>query len=205
MKANSIDGTPQVPTPTISVQDFVANPEHIKNCLLINPNRTDRQFGYLDVFPGTSSADDVRNLLGEPIHIINAGAETNWYYDNNPTNVVSITIINGEVDGIGISNYDTSITLNRTIREYGCPSLVRVIDRSEHSAGNYNATVFCYPEIGVEFWFDGILIALNSSPVEIRYFKPSSLEEYIQINSEFLYIDSPVSEPVYWADVVIDK
>lgn len=201
-KINTSDRTSQPPASTISVYDFVSNSEYVKNCLLINPETTNQQADFLDVLPGISSADDVRDKLGEPIRIIDDGTETNWYYDNNPANLVSVTIINNIVDGIGVSNYDSSITLNKIVQERGCPRLIRVIDRSEHSAGNYDSTVFCYPEIGAEFWFDRTLVNLTDSPVEIRYFKPVSLEEYIQIYSDILYIDSPVSEPVFWDDVV---
>jgi hypothetical protein len=190
----------------IPVYDYISRPEHKKDCPGTNPSTILSQISYRDVYPGITSANDARDVLGEPTDIIEDGAETNWLYDNYPVDIVSVIIINNIVDRIGIDTYDISnSSLREIVEEYGCPSLIYITDRSEHSAGNYDVATFSYPDIGVEFWFDGIKLTQSSVPSEIRYFEPISVVDYVQLYKEILYIDSPMSEPVYWHEVVVDK
>lgn len=192
-----------IPTQTVSIHEFISNHESLTSCLELNPQESTQQAQYNNIYPGKTSSNDLLSLLGEPTNKLSYGSEVNWLYDKSP---VSIVVVNDVVDQIYVNNYESSaLNLKQIVEEYGCPKLIYVTDRSEHSSGKYDSTVFLYTEIGVEFWFDGTLISLSSTSRESRYFKPMSLADYIQSYKDYLYIDSPISEPVYWDDVVVGK
>lgn len=190
-------------TQTVSIHEFISNRESLAVCLELNPQESTQQAHYNNIYPGKTSGDDLLSLLGEPTNKLSYGSEANWLYDKSP---VSIVVINDLVDQIYVDNYESpALNLKQIVEEYGCPKLIYVTDRSEHSSGKYDSTVFVYTEIGVEFWFDGTSISLSSTSRESRYSKPISLADYTQLYKDFLYIDSPISEPVYWDDVVVGK
>lgn len=193
-------------SPTISVFDYVSNSEYKTECLNINQSTTFLQADFLNIYPGVTDKAIVNEILGDPKKEIVDGLETNLLYDNIEDVFLSLIIINDKVDKIYVSNINkTTPSLKEEVEKYGCPGIIRLIDRSEHSARNYDVAVFTHPEVGVEFWFDGIKVTLNSAPSEIRYFKPISLAGYIQLYNRTLYVNSPMSSPVYWHDVVIEK
>jgi hypothetical protein len=205
----------QIPTPTdraestpaISVYDYVSSSNYKKECLEINPATVRAQAGYLGMYPGITRASDMKVALGEPIRIINGIRETTWYYHNKPKNLISVSITDNIVTRITDVNYDlTNPSLKEIVQEYGCPDIIQVVDRSEHSAGNYDAITLSYPQIGVEFWFEfNNKVHLTSAPSEIRYIKPMALREYIQWYSPFLSINSPMMKPVFWEEVIGDE
>lgn len=209
-----ITPTPREPAsvtrlPTISVYEYISDPNSKKECLKINSSTITSQANFNEIYPGTTSAIDVKNLLGEPSQITDGGNETGWYYDNNPQEFFSIIIVGNIVNRINIDNFNlTHPTLKEIVENFGCPDVITLVDTSEHSSGNYNRAVFRYPEIGIEFWFeygDENKVALTNVPNEIRYIVPIKLVEYLKSSEPFLAIDSPFIKPVYWNEVVSDK
>lgn len=198
----------KVSTPTISVYDYVTDPAYKSECLDINPTTFQSPVNFLGIYPGRTTSEQVKKLLGEPSKVFATAEGFNWFYDKNENIFISTIFIGNIVDRIDVVNQDKNHpSLDEIAGELGCPNLMTLVDQSEHSDGNYNMAVFIYPEIGVEYWFEffGTKLTLESVATEIRYIKPIALEDYISSFNPFLSVNSPFIKPVFWKEIVLSK
>jgi hypothetical protein len=198
--------TPANSTPTTSVHDYVSDSDYKRECLDINPSIDHKQADFLGMYTGLTRSQSVRETFGDPDKIFTGGSETEWLYDNAAGNIFSVIIVDDTVDYITVGNLDNKLpSLREIVEKYGCPGLIEAVDTSEEPTGKYGKLLFSYPDIGIEYWFEGIKVRLADVPSETNYFVPIPLFAYIQSYSKTLYINSPTSELVVWHDVVVDK
>lgn len=189
--------------PTVSVYEYISSSDYNKGCPYTDSTVSNFQIDFMNIYPGRSSISEVKEILGQPKDEIVGGLETNLLYDNVEEIFLSIIVVNGIVDRINVDNINMIYpSLKDIVENYGCPDIILAIDTSEHSSGNYNAVIFCYPEIGVEFWFDFDNINLKSIPTKIGYIKQVELVKYIESFSYFLSINNPFMKPIDWNEVV---
>jgi len=195
---------PDLQSPSISILDFVSNPEYNKDCKKIKSSSYPDPIDFLGISPGETTEDGVISALGEPSEVSKSGEETNWFYDNRKDVFFSIIFVNKtatRIDLVNTSKYQP--TLLSIVEKYGCPSIIQALDTSEEPNGMYTRFLFSYPENGVEFWFEFGDINLASVPKEIKYFKPKTLSDYIKYWGDSFFVDSPVMKPIDWSAVVI--
>ncbi|MDQ3005567.1 MAG: hypothetical protein M3R47_09320 [Chloroflexota bacterium] len=79
-----------VPTATVDIDVLRSDPGYMAGCLELNPDVYQSQVGYRGVFPGQTSDDDVRQLLGEPLKINNL-TDISWEYDGFIVTWIQVT------------------------------------------------------------------------------------------------------------------
>ena len=196
---------PKLSTPTISVLDYVSNPEYNKECKNLNLPKYQGQLDFLGIYPGESTENFVKITVGDPTKVFSSGDEVSWYYDSREEMYFSVIFVSKIVKRINVDNMSKNDpSLFSIIEKYGCPNIIILLNTSEDQVGS-NRIVFTYSEIGVEFWYEGIHVGFTSVPREITYFKPTTLAVYVQNLEHFLFFGSSFMEPIDWNEVVISE
>ncbi len=165
------------PSPAILAKTLVADPEYLRDCMIVGSPRQHIQLDYLDIFPGQSTDENVKTLLGDPLERNHVKKIEEWVYSG-----FNIYLESNIVTSIDVyDDVQIMVSLKELISEYGCPDLIFAIDTSiDQPAGNYDLTKFIYYNNGVEFFFPDFPVSLSDVPISIGFFKAESLESYLE-------------------------
>lgn len=189
--------THNISSPTSIIETTDPFQENDNECETINPSRMEKQIDYLGIFPGKTSSQDVKLLLGSPKETGTLIGEI-WYY-----NEFSITFENSITNSIYVEgDGELLVSLEEVIKRYGCPSIIFTVDRGQEPIGDYSILEFIYPEIGIEFLFYGYPINLTDKPVSAEFFLPLSFYDYLIESGKTLY--HPIAgKIVSWSEAII--
>lgn len=180
----------------VMLATMIANPEYIRECKETFPAAGKGQVYFLKISPGLTTKEEVERELGAPLK--RSIQEVEWQY-----NAYNIYFTGNIVDVVLV--YDSNLmkaAFAKFLEDYGCPDLVYAFDKSEdHPSGHYTMTRFIYLKAGVEFAFQNYPIRLTDDPINIEYFKPQSLEEYL-VHSGYDNYSLDAAKTVSWGDAV---
>lgn len=175
---NSVPPTPY-PTP-LRMEDAYATasePNYLLECLNISTKQSTKPIGYKGIIPGQTSANDVRNLVGNPLYITDILHE--WTYAG-----FNIDFKKDTVSWISVfADVNLMTPLKVVLKKYGCPEIIIAFDPNEDDMGVLGGTSFIYPSGGVEFQFFNYPVSLNEISSGVNFFVASSLYEYLKDRS----------------------
>jgi hypothetical protein len=183
------------PTATIDIAVLRSDPSYMARCLELNPKVYQSQVSYRSVYPGKTTGDDLRQLLGEPIRI-NHLTDVSWEYDG------AIVIFDQEVVS-SIVVYDDTVlndSLEEAISNYGCPDAIYALDINEHPYGEFSRLLFVYHNIGLYFTIDKFPADLNDRVDQISFFAPGTLDAFLRKYDSLLVPNA--SKPLTWDEAV---
>lgn len=181
------------------IKSVASNPNYLKRCRDINPNREKTQIAYQGIRPGKTSEDEAKSLLGPPDQSFTVMNVTNWMYGD-----VGLYIERGIVTDVLVPANDApAMTLEKFVRLYGCPDVIFAIDSGEEPYGNYDATRFGYHNIGLVVQFSNFPVTMNSIPEYIQYFQPMSLDDFL-IKNAWDQATINFGKPVDWEDAITE-
>jgi hypothetical protein len=181
-----------ISTSTISIETLSADPNYMSGCKEINPNSVSRQASYKGIYPGQTTLDEVRNVLGKPLRTYDL-TDISWEYDN-------LAVVFDESIVIGLYVDGDNATLKDLILRYGCPDAIYAVDIYEHPSGAFSRLLFLYPDIGFDFAIDNIPAKLNDTIYQMDYFLPGTLEDYKK--RSFSLTIANASKPMTWDEAV---
>jgi hypothetical protein len=105
------------PSPAVLAKTLVADPEYLKDCRLITGSRQSLQLDYFGVFPGQSTDEDVKILIGNPSDQHHIEKKEEWVYTG-----FNMYIEDKVVTSIYVHEDRTiMLKLKDVISKYGCP------------------------------------------------------------------------------------
>jgi hypothetical protein len=183
-------------TPTTDIAALRSSPDYMRGCLMLNPQVHSSQANYRGIYPGRTTASEVRQRVGEPLKA-NDFSELSWEYDRFTILFKEevVTQIFADDDGERLTS-----NLRDVINTYGCPEVIYGVDINEDPGGEYSRTLFVYLNLGVQFMFDKLPVKLTDTVDRVDYFEPSTLSNYHNI---FTYLSIPnKSRPLKWNGAV---
>lgn len=191
-----------LPSEDIDIEELLADPNYLAECKSINPNRSDKQAGYLGVYPGITSPSDIEVLLGKPL---SSGTitepSTKYKMLNYQTFGVQVNLAGNRIESITVDNDTHYPTALEIISQYGCPDMVykRSLDKEENS--NYSTTIFIYyKKVGLGIYFDQYPLSLESNAYGMEYFIPDTAEKVLRFLG-FYHADR-YAAPATWNDAI---
>lgn len=162
----------------VKVLDFKLSPSSKKTPISYCQSQstpTPHQLGYLGVFPGNTTDEQVVQLFAaKPMRIEAFSGE--WIFPNGlPTVLVEDGIVTYLYTELGT---DEEVTLQNLLTNYGCPDLAYVIDTSIHATDNSFGTLLVYLEFGAWFFFESAPLKPTTLAYSVAYFRRGSRDEY---------------------------
>ena len=192
--------TPVSTSPPVSIQlfaeDLASDVNYLTECRLINSTRTTEQIAYKNVLPGKTTETELRLLFGTPDKTSVMKGVTDWVYGN-----IGLTSENGVITYILVPfEGSPDLTLKWFVLTYGCPDFIFAVNTSS-IPGNFDDTLFVYHHAGFEIQFGSYPAAISDVPVNISYFQPAGIQEYIDENG-WAVLGLGFGKPVVWTDAV---
>jgi len=188
-----------------SIEEIIADPSYVKECREINSTIQKEKAGYMNLFPGVSTPQQVVQEIGEPERIDKsvpyhsyADRVDAWAYDS-----FSLYFKEDALKYISIYSEEEALTLEEIVKKYGCPEIIvhhyfndMNIGGSLVNLESFNFVTLAIPSIGIEFSFDGFPISLEKKPYHTFITEPLSLQEFLSLEIK------GEGEVVSWSDAV---
>jgi hypothetical protein len=191
-----------LPSESIDIEKLLADPDYLAECKSINPSKSDKQAGYLGVYPGITHPNDVETLLGKPLNsgIINEPS-AKYRMTNYQTFSVRIDLAGSKTEFIHVNKDTHYPTALEIISQYGCPDMVYKRSLDEEGDSNYSTVVFIYhKKVGLRVDFEQYPLSLKSNAYSILYFIPDTAENVLKLFG-FYHADG-YAAPATWDDAI---
>lgn len=209
-----------IPSQTVTSQPpvernyrIVSDPDYLKDCRRQYPSAPDQQIGFRDIYPGKTTADQVRENLGDPTRRdgeiwVYYDGDFGYYYisfEDNLVDWVSVGVdLIGSGDEVPLPLKNNLLHPKELLIKYGCPDLIIAMELDPPPFAeipNYNTTFFEYHRIGIEVRFDGYPILYSDVPSNITFFEPVSLRDFLYQSGDGL-LESNFSSPVFLEEAI---
>lgn len=187
--SNNQPAVMQSPVSTLTVQDvesIINSENYLKECRLKYPIVNSQQIGFLEVYPGITTKDELIAQLGQPNKFSKTDqVEEYLYFDASKSYAYHFYVTKNVVSDISIGSDIRQLdSLKNILEKYGCPDLViaeLLSDDPFAIPSEYNTTYFQYLKAGLWIRFEGYPINYSDMPTVISFEKPLSLISFLEL------------------------
>jgi hypothetical protein len=181
-----------------TLDEILYDEDYLKDCKLKYPPVYDRQIGFMEIYPGASTVDDLVNRLGTSYKFTKVNEEKEYFYTNtDATSFYHFFTKTNIIESIVISSNSEAQTI---LEKYGCPDLINaeaLTDDAFETSIEFNKTFFWYVQAGMWVRFESYPIHYSEIPSTIGFEIPNSL-------SPIIYFDE-FSKPVSFSEAIINE